>query len=93
MKSGNRTGDSCTQEKVGFGVITGAFIRGSRVAFGIQSHAYYCYSSDHGMLCIQTLIVLLLPPNLTSLRLSRSDSSQIVHMTTRETTFMRHRRL
>jgi hypothetical protein len=41
MKSGNRTGDTCTQEKVGFGMITGAFIRGSRVAFGMYKARYY----------------------------------------------------
>jgi len=35
-KSGNR-GCLCLQEKVGFGVITGAFIRGSRVAFEMSS--------------------------------------------------------
>jgi hypothetical protein len=69
MNRKSETGDVKSEEKVGGGVITGAFIRISRVAFGHQQGIIKCYcycSSESRMLCIQTLIVLLLLSRLTS---------------------------
>jgi hypothetical protein len=69
-------------------VSSGAIIRVNRVAFGaylnaVITSAFAALTGLHSrMLCIQTLIVLLLPPSPAYIMLD-SDSYQIVHLPTR----------